>query len=227
MKKLIIALVLAVVMVLSLGAPVLAWDEEDTLVASNEDFGFGSGIDYVDDGQVVEYHYGEQQWYGSDADGYNLYRGDVTDTGNLDFVTVITKTPDKIDLPYWSDYWGGTMRDESPNTWYWDIEARGYDYPPVIVPPKPKPNYWLDIILPYDSQHFKRKGTVRRADINFSDGVWRISIPARVQIWKINTSGEYCGAAEKLEVDEGGNIISNIRCLNTDLYGEITVTRVD
>ncbi len=82
---------------------------------------------------------GEFSQWGFTGDGYNLYRDDATDTGNIDEVYGIwTLTPDKIDLPNTGAKMGPltVMWGESPDTWYWSTEARGYNLPEP-EPPKP------------------------------------------------------------------------------------------
>lgn len=123
-KRLTFALVLAVIVSMVFSGVALAWDEEDPEVANNEDFVYGGG------NGMEEFHFGGQWSYGG-GDEHNLYRDDVTDTGNLDSVWIHTETPDAIDLPSGLYY----MEDESADTWYWATEPRGIDYPE----PKPKP----------------------------------------------------------------------------------------
>ena len=138
MKKKVLSVLLALVLVLSFSLipviPALAWDEEDSLVASYDDFIWGIGWD--DDS--MESYYGEQSWsyYETPSDGYNLYRDDVSGTGNLDEIRdLITRTPEAIDLPEatttYFDSDGGLwyMRSESPDTYYWATEPRGYNLP--------------------------------------------------------------------------------------------------
>ncbi|GAI61429.1 unnamed protein product, partial [marine sediment metagenome] len=162
MKKFGIALAMALVMTMLFAVPALAgdpiWDVEDPCVADNEDFIGGTGFD--DDSR--ENQSGAQPWpyYKVPNEGYSLYRGDVTDSGNLDQVYFMTFTPDVIDLPIiasygpytaeevgheglqvdypyegLAEYWhmGGEV---SPDTWYWSLEPRGYNYP---APPPPPP----------------------------------------------------------------------------------------
>ena len=137
-KKLIVALMMALIMVLAPSSVAFAWDVEDPCVADNDDFIWGQGWDGGYPSGALESFYGEQSWsyYPTPNDGYNLYRDDATDTGNLDAIkSIITRTPDAIDLPdatiqYW-DMDGGFyyMTSESPDTWYWATEPRGYDNP--------------------------------------------------------------------------------------------------
>ena len=133
-RKLILIPLLVVVLIMSTGMSALAWDVEDTLVADNEDFVAGGGFD----NGSGEFHAGEQDfWQGGPTDprppdGYNLYRDDVSGTGNLDSVFITTTTPDEIDLPVQAlypgreDYW--IMSDASPDAYYWATEPRGIDY---------------------------------------------------------------------------------------------------
>lgn len=139
MKKLIIALTLALVMVLVPSSTAFAqgpWDVEDPCVAANEDFIVGWG---PDDG-VYDIKSGAQQpWYPGrpDNEGYNLYRDDATDTGNLDTAAILTFTPDEIDLPMMGEYPGEPIPSltfwkrgaASPDTWYWALSPRGYNLP--------------------------------------------------------------------------------------------------
>ncbi|GAJ24287.1 unnamed protein product, partial [marine sediment metagenome] len=112
MKKIVIALTLALAAILVFGGTALAWDYEDPCVAANEDFwnvnGWDDGVQQPGppllDGSESLGHVGGQHPYWVDpdtgtvlvADGYNLYRDDVTDTGNLDMVRFRTDTPDEI-----------------------------------------------------------------------------------------------------------------------------------
>jgi len=90
-----------------MAAPALAWDVEDPCVADSDDFILGRSIDYDTDPPTSEWHWG--------GDGYNLYRDDASDTGDLDYVAI-----------------GFTahnfFRHESPNTYYWATEPRGRDF---------------------------------------------------------------------------------------------------
>lgn len=201
-KRIGIALVLAMVMVLSLGTPVLAWDYPDAEVANNDDFIVGVGIDLS---SGIEGHTGGQSWGGGDS--YNLYQDDITDTGNLDIVTITTLTPGEIDLPgsFWIFAFGA-----SPDTWYWALEARGYNEPK-------HEKHYITIILPDARLKVERYGTMRYADVDFNDGTWRIQIPAGVRIW--DDDG---GAARKLSVDENGSIVPDVWFMR----GEPVVTRL-
>ncbi|MBA7684068.1 hypothetical protein ES703_92458 [subsurface metagenome] len=145
MKKLIIALMLALVMVLVPSSVALAgeyYDVEDPCVADNEDFSWGWG----NEGKA---HFGEQFSNPALADGYNLYQDIVTDTGNLDWVCILTSTPDEIDLPIV----GGYMYGENPDTWYWDTGPRGYNFPAPAPAPKETYNrysglggvFWVEV----------------------------------------------------------------------------------
>ena len=237
MKKLLIALILVVVMVLSLCAPVLAgdpWDVEDPCVADNEDFIGGGGYD----DSVMDARSGAQPWpfYKVPNEGYSLYRDDVTDSGNLDQVYFLTFTPDVIDLPIiasygpytaeevgheglqadypyegLAEYWhmGGEV---SPDTWYWALAPRGYDVPRVH-----DKKDWLTIILPDGRLKVERYGTMRYTNVDFNDGVWRIQIWSGVRIWS-----DQGGAAHKVVVDDNGNIVSDIWWHR----GEIIITRM-
>ncbi|GAI67580.1 unnamed protein product [marine sediment metagenome] len=145
------------------------WDVEDPCVADNE--GFIGGTGYIGgtflDGGVAAPQSGAQPWpyYKIPNEGYSLYRDDVTNSGNLDQVYFLTFTPDIIDLPIiasygpytaeevgheglqvdypyegLAEYWhmGGEV---SPDTWYWSLEPRGYNYPaPPPAPPPPPPH---------------------------------------------------------------------------------------
>lgn len=222
MKRLLgIALILAVAMVLGLCAPVLAWELEDPEAANNEDFIAGGGFD---DGSM-ETQSGAQPWpyYKAPNEGYNLYRDDVTDTGNLDSAFILTFTPDAVDLPViasygpypkenLAEYW--YVGDESPDTWYWATEPRGYDIP---KPPR-DPQDYISIVLPDDRIRVKRQGTLRECgDIDFNDGTWRIQIAAGVRIWR-----DTGGAATKLFVLDDGSIKSGIHFT----CGEPIITRI-
>ena len=205
MKKIVIAFVLALVAILAFGGTVSAWDYEDTCVAANEDFVYGGG------NGMEEFHFGGQ-WPSGGGDGYNLYRDDITDTGNLDSVWIHTKTPDAIDLP--SGLW--YMEDESADTWYWATEPRGYDEPE----PEPTPiiAYYIKIVLPDASERFQYCGKAIADGVDFNDGTWRIQIPAGT--WILSPDG---GMAFSLVVDSSGNIVSDVRFVyHRD--GEVTVT---
>ncbi|HUV56184.1 MAG TPA: hypothetical protein VMV84_03020 [Dehalococcoidales bacterium] len=150
MKK-IFSVFLTLVLVLSFSlvtaGPALAWEVEDPCVASNEDFIAGGGTD----DSTWETQSGAQPWpYPKNPnEGYNLYRDDVTDTGNLDVVFILTFTPDEVDLPIiasygpypdegLAEYW--YMGDESPDTYYWALEPRGYNLPDIDIKPGSDPN---------------------------------------------------------------------------------------
>lgn len=189
-KKLILIPLLVLVLILSMGMPVLAWDEEDTLVADNEDFLAGGGID---DG-IWETHSGAQTHWAVNkppTEGYNLYRDDKTDTGNLDEVSFWTFTPDKIDLTTQYpmgifEIWG--MSGKSPDTWYWATEPRGIDYPePELVEPKREkdPNRF-SVLMP-----FGRDGT---RYVSEDDNTLRSSI---------EVDGEYADTQYMLVIPEG------------------------
>lgn len=134
-KKLLISLMVALVMVLVPSSVAFAgeyYDIEDPCVADSEDFIWGVGWD----GSSAESYYGGQSWsyYPTPSDGYNLYRDDATDTGNLDEINdLITRTPDAIEglSIEWAfpELDGGFwyMGDESLDTWYWALEPRGYN----------------------------------------------------------------------------------------------------
>jgi len=121
-KKLIVALILALTVTL-LASPVAFADErEDPEVANNSDFSWGTSYDA---GNGFESHSGEQGWIS--GDGYNLYRDDATDTGNLDAVGLLTYTPEEIDLPHTTQpfwFFPGTASGVSADTWYWAKEPR-------------------------------------------------------------------------------------------------------
>lgn len=195
-RKLGIALILAVVMVVSLCAPVLAWDHEDPEVANNNDFIVGVGIDLS---SGIEGHTGGQSWGG--GDGYNLYQDNISDTGNLDIVFISTYTPGEITLPNSTPSWWifpGTASGVSIDTWYWALEARGYNQPK-------HEKHYITIILPDARLKVERYGTMRYADVDFNDGTWRIQIAAGVRIWS-----DESGAARLLVVDENGNIVPDV-----------------
>ena len=121
MKKylgIVLALVLALGFSLVPAVPVLAWDVEDPCVAATEDFDVGVGIDYINPPQqfpfLMEIHLG--------GDGYNLYRDDVSGTGNLDKIFVAWDLPPEG----WTEL---ETLGESLDTWYWATEPRGYNFP--------------------------------------------------------------------------------------------------
>ncbi len=170
-KRLTVALVLAVVISMVFSGAVLAWDEEDPCVANNADFWNVNGEDdgikqlgpvwpdgYVPTGQTGEQH--PTPYIDKDGNevfahptGYNLYRDDVTNTGNLDWVRIRTDTPGNIHLneaylteskyEHWKNcplgkkpvkdnpacIWCWKVTYENPDTWYWATEPRGINYP--------------------------------------------------------------------------------------------------
>ncbi|MCK4388093.1 MAG: hypothetical protein KAW00_04900 [Dehalococcoidia bacterium] len=225
MKKLTIALVLALVAVMISGGTVLAWDYEDPCVADNDYFW---NVNSWDNGSKTT-HVGGQHpriglpWSDRVADGYNLYRDDVTDSGNLDRLALRTDTPDLLDLPNasrkWKDAqnnlgWMCKMADESPDTWYWATSPRGYNDPvPNFNPP------YINIILPDASTHVPYYGKAVDATV-FGDGTWRIKIPAGT--WILNPDGSM---AVSLVVNSDGNIVSDVRFVYCR-GGEVTVTTV-
>lgn len=124
MKKLILSTVIALMLIVTFAVPAFAYDYEDQIVAANDDFVYGFGVD-VSTG--TESHSGGQSW---NADGYNLYQDDVTDTGNLDAVLLVSYTPEDIDLPHITPSWWfipGSASGVSLDTWYWATEPRGKD----------------------------------------------------------------------------------------------------
>lgn len=126
MKKILIP-ILVLTLLISTGTTVLAWDEEDPCVADNEDFWIGGSHDFDVTPSWQEFHYGEQvyNW----GDGYNLYRDDVSNTGYLDEVLIMTLTPDEIDLPNATQYGPFTeMWDMCTDAYYWATEPEGIDY---------------------------------------------------------------------------------------------------
>jgi len=237
-RKFGIALVLALVAILAFSGTALAWDYEDPCVAANEDFIGGGGFD--DD--VMDARSGAQPWpyYKVPNEGYSLYRDDVTDSGNLDQVYFLTFTPDAIDLPIIASYgpytaeevgYEGLQADypyeglaeywhmggeTSPDTWYWALEPRGYDDPPVPVP-DPNPAYLL-IILPDASIRVPYcGGSVYSVDVN--DGTWALHIPRGTSIR--NPDGS---TSVRLVIDSDGNIVSDVRFVYSR-DDEVTVTR--
>lgn len=211
---------LSLLLVLTISPAVLAFDEEDPCVADNEDFIAGGG--FVDG--VGEFKSGTQPWpyYKSPNEGYNLYRDDVTDTGNLDEANILTFTPSEVDLPIITsygpypgldEYW--YMGDTSPDTWYWALEPRGYN---LERSPNGEPG--IRIILPDASAWFPYAGKATAQAIDFNDGTWRIQIP--VGTWVTNASGTQAG---NLKVDSEGNVLNGIT-FTPCRGGEVTVTRM-
>lgn len=167
-KKFGVALTLALALILCLSTTALAWDFEDDCVAGNEDFIAGGGFD---DG-VMETQSGAQPWPPgkNPNEGYSLYTGDVTGTGNLDSAFILTFTPDGVDLPIIAkygpypkegidEYW--YMGDESPDTWYWALAPRGYNAPPPPYMGSGSPfdrfngSYMVDMFRPSNAQGYK------------------------------------------------------------------------
>jgi len=168
LKKKISSILFALALVLSFSlvtaVPVAAWDVEDPCVASNEDFIWGIGWD----GDTAESYYGEQSWsfFETPNDGYNLYRDDVTGTGNLDKIDdLITRTPGAITgllIEFvFPEIDGGLwyMGDEGSNKYYWALEPRGYNYPDIDIKPGSDPN----------SINLKSKGVVPVAVLTTAD----------------------------------------------------------
>lgn len=225
MKKLVIALVLTMVMVLSLSAPVLAWDNPDPSVADNKNFQWADGYDslpkvWVDRTTSV----GEQHPRGLPADGKNVYRDDFSNAGNLYRVEVNSITLDLIDLPNTTSGPYPFKWDESPNNpiYYFATEPGGSNNPepipePIVVVPPPPEKHYLIIVLPDGRLKVERKGTMRYTNVDFNDGVWRIQIWSGTRIW--NVKG---GAAHKLYVEEDGSIRDNVWFMR----GEPIVTRM-
>lgn len=229
-RKLVIALALALSASLILSSVALAWEYEDPCVADNEDFWNVNGWD---DGEQQLGHVGKGHVGGQHpdptkiADGWNLYRDDVTDTGNLDRVRLRTDTPDLLNLPTATRNWKWAQNDlgwmckmeaVSPDTWYWATEPRGYDPEPVLVVPREDKTRYFTIVLPDGKLKVKRRGTIRYQDINFCDGTWLIQIPSRLRIW--SSKG---GAAEKIIIDGSGTILSDIRLAGS---GDIVITKI-
>lgn len=240
-RKLAIALVSVIALILLFSTSVLAddgagyweyWAEEgyqdpDPCVAANEDFingwGFDEGV-YVDTGGVQEWTYTNLP-----NDGYNLYRDDVTGTGNLDRAGVLTQTPDEVDLPIMTEhhdeptatYW--RMRGASPDTWYWALEPET-----VYIMTREAGCRWIEtftpeagirIILPDASEWFLYCGKAV-STIDFNDGTWRIQIPAGT--WITYSSG---AQAVQLKVDSDGNIVNGVT-FTCQRGGEVTITKM-
>lgn len=191
MKKIIIALMMALVMVLVPSSAAFAgeyFDIEDPCVAANEDFIAGGGFD---DG-APEFKSGAQDWpYGKlPNEGYNLYRDDATGTGNLDEANILTFTPDAIDLPSIAsygpypgldEYW--LMGDASPDTWYWALEPRGYNLPAPEAYNRYKGLsgvFWVEIF------NFGGFDTYKWDDWSSADRVIRDPLIARGEITGVN-----------------------------------------
>ena len=223
MKKIAIALTLALAAILVFGSTVLAWDYEDPCVVDNEDFLWDQGWDGGYPDGTLESYYGEQSWsyYETPSDGYNLYRDDVTGTGNLDAIqSLVTRTPEAIDLPgatiQYFDMDGGFyyMTSISPDTWYWATSPRGYNDPV----PDTNPHY-LNIILPDASITVPLCGGATYT-VDVSDGTWALHIPRGTSIRNPDNS-----IAVSLVIDSNGNIVSDVRFVYCR-GGEVTVTGV-
>jgi len=124
--KLIIPLLLALVVTLIPVSAVFAyepWDVEDPCEFSHEDFALASGYDA--ETQTTVTHKGEHFPGKPPSDGYSHYRDDTTNSGDLDEIDVLLPRPNPgfihIGL-------------QSPNTWYWATEPRGYNLPLVVTP---------------------------------------------------------------------------------------------
>ncbi len=205
-RRLFVSFVLALMLSLALITPVLAdsWDVEDPCVVANEDFIWGQGWDGGYPDGTLESYYGEQSWsyYETPSDGYNLYRDDATDTGNLDAIqSLITRTPGAItglsvefSFPDRNEgmlyYMGGV----SPDTWYWATEPRGYNSP-VALPEYENP--WstgkFDVVVcTWDSyQTYKWEGGYTDGKIlgkavsqigKGNGGYYRLDIPVGTEI---------------------------------------------
>ncbi|MBA7668092.1 hypothetical protein ES703_76196 [subsurface metagenome] len=143
MKKkvgILVALVMAISLCMVPAVPAVALMTYDPCVAANVDFIYGIDESHTYPDNVS--HYGEQwliTYTGDDPaklpDGYNLYRDDVSGTGDLAMVGILTFTPDEIDLPVIDEFPNpslGTyyyMGEESPNKYYWALEPNGIENP--------------------------------------------------------------------------------------------------
>ena len=119
MKKRFLEVLIVLVITLSLSTPALAyepWDVEDPCEFSHEDFALASGYDA--ETQTTVTYKGEHFPGNQPSDGYSLYRDDATDSGDLDVIAVWLPRPSPG-----FDYVGL----ESPDTWYWAIDPRGYN----------------------------------------------------------------------------------------------------
>lgn len=216
-KKLILTVFLAVLLAVSVTAPVLAWDKEDPCVASNKDFwnvnGWDNGVQqtgpewecgYEPFGQIGEQH---PYWVDPETDtllvatGYNLYRDDVSGSGNLDEVVFRTDTPNEINLDdaYLTDskhkswkndkrvsFWKLTYESPGDACWYWAKEPRGINYPEPVEPiKKPDPNRFIVAM---------RFGYDRSEYLGESNNTLRYSI---------KVDGEYDGTQYMLVIPKG------------------------
>jgi len=200
-KKRILTIAISLLIAVMTVTPALAWDNEDPCVVANEDFIAGGGLD----GGTFENQSGAQPWPPGKipSEGYNLYRDDVTDTGNLDVVYILTFTPDNVDLPiianygpypgideYW--YMGG---EECPDTWYWALAPRGYNNPwgpsaPSWLPVLNQFSLWYSGIESYNWIDGNTLPAIDRTANGFWNGVpytMRVIIPEGTEVY-----GGYC-----------------------------------
>lgn len=221
MKKLAIALILALVMVLSLSVPALAWDVEDPSVADNDSFNKAQGRIKVDEGyKTVEEHWGGNSTLQPDGsrgpDGYNVYQDDGSGQGWLD----------KVKVREWPGDWDTVYN--GIDLYYFAQEPGGYNYPEPEPLPEPAPKVFvypyhdchLNVVLPNAHRVFEYHG--RAIEVDFSDGVWRIQIPHGT--WVIGDSG---GQPIRLTVDNEGQILNGITFKYHGDNGVVSVTRVD
>jgi len=191
MKKRILTIAISLLIAVMTVTPAMAWDNEDPCVVTNEDFDFGSGVD-IDTSFIPQIHYGGFMG----RDGYNLYRDDVTDTGDLDLVSVWTRTPGKVDLPQQGTLlWWTIMGDASPDTWYWALAPRGYNNPwgpsaPSWLPVLNQFSLWYSGIESYNWIDGNTLPAIDRTANGFWNGVpytMRVIIPEGTEVY-----GGYC-----------------------------------
>ena len=129
MKKRILIIAVALILLMVAPAPALAyepWDVEDPCEYSHEDFALASGYDA--ETQTTVTYKGEHFPGKPPSDDYSLYRDEATNSGDLDVITVTLprSNPGFIEVVL-----------SSPNTWYWAVNPRGYN----LSPPAPNEAY--------------------------------------------------------------------------------------
>ena len=244
-KKIGIALILALVMVLGLAAPALAWGEVNVECSDIDapDAGY-VGSEVTASGTVTITSTSETGGFipvtaaGSDA-GFSVTSPDsIAVAGGSSSVSdadvgLFGSASDASQTYNWSSTFtlsqtGDWTVSQGGSAWaYWGpifglppnfITASGTNFFTIMCLDWPKhEKHYITIILPDASLKVERHGTMRYCDVDFNDGTWRIQITSGVRIWD-----DKGGAARKLIVDENGDIMPGIWFM----CGEPVVTRM-
>jgi len=214
-RKLIIAVVLALLVTFAFSVPAFAWDYEDKQINPNAQMDNGktrgySLKDMEDNGR------GNSPIYPST--GEHIYVDTYSHSGDLAHLSILKQNGERVrkysteEMALADPGHGANWKAYDGCMFYFALEPMGWNIPD-------EKTLYFTVVLPDGKLKVKRKGTIRYQDIDFNDGTWRVQIPARVQIW---VGGVGNGAADKLILNEDGSIWNSIKVLG----GEIIITRV-